>query len=443
MSSGGRELRGFFRAALRAVDPERRVRGAVKRTPEGARIGGCPAGSRIVLLAAGKAAAPMARAARARLGPLLRRGLVVTAPGCELPVPGLPVRLAGHPIPDARSEAAADEARALLQGLEAGESLLVLLSGGASALLGAPVAGLTLEDVVRTTRALYGAGVDIEGLNTVRKHLCAAAGGRLARAAAGAPIHLLALSDVPGDRLDLLASGPFHPDSSTFADALAVIRGAGVESEVGPAVLEALEAGVRGEREETPGPGDPCFARLSARVLAGVGDALAAAEGAAREAGLEVLRLTGELRGEARAVGERLAGLGLAVRRGPAPRLLTAGGETTVTVRGPGTGGRNQELALAAALRLADREGVELLAAGTDGIDGPTPAAGAWVDGTTVPRARALGLHPERALEANDSHPLLAAVDALVVTGPTRTNVRDLVLVRVAPASGDRQREPW
>ncbi len=443
MSRSGPELFELFRVALAAVDPERLVADAVERTPGGARIAGRPAGSRIALFAAGKAAAPMARAARARLGPLLRRGLVVTADGCELPVPGIPVRTAGHPIPDARSQAAAEAAVELAESLAPGESLLALLSGGASALLGAPVPGLDLADVVRTSRALYRAGVDIEALNTVRKHLCAAAGGRLARAARGAPIHLLALSDVPGDRLDLLASGPFHPDPSTCSDALAVIREAGVEAEVGPRVIACLEAGRRGEREETPKPGDPCFARLSARVLAGTGHALAAAEKAAREAGMAPVRLTHELRGEARRVGDRLAALALSIRRGGAPRLLTAGGETTVTVRGPGVGGRNQELALAAALRLAGREGVEVLAAGTDGIDGPTPAAGAQVDGETVPRARALGLRPEEALEANDSHPLLAAAGALVVTGPTRTNVRDVVLVRVAAASGPPPARPW
>lgn len=443
MTARGPDLLDLFRAALRAVDPERLVAGAVERTAAGARIAGRPAGTALVVLAAGKAAAPMARAAAVRLGPLIRRGLVVTAEGGELPVPGLAVRTAGHPIPDARSQAAAEEALRLVGGLGAGESLLVLLSGGASALLGGPVADLTLADLVRTTRALYGAGVDIEALNTVRKHLGAAAGGRLARAAAGLPIHLLALSDVPGDRLDLLASGPFHPDPTTFADAREVIRRAGVEAEVGPRVLAFLEAGMRGEREETPGPGDPCFARLSARVLGGSGHALAAAERVAREAGLEAVRVTGELRGEARVVGERLAALALAVRRGRVPRLLTAAGETTVTVRGAGLGGRSQELALSAALRLAGREGVELLAAGTDGIDGPTPAAGARVDGRTVPRARALGLRPDAALEANDSHPLLAAAGALVVTGPTRTNVRDLVLVRVAAAGADPPGEPW
>ena len=427
------ELEALFRAALRAVDPGEAVRRAL--AGEGSRL--CvagvalPEGARCVVLAAGKAAAAMAAAFEREAGERISRGLVITKEGHGLPLAKLPLREAGPPLPDARSEAAGAEALALVAAAGADETLVVLLSGGASALTSCPAPGLGVEALRETTDLLLRAGAEIGELNCLRKHLTRVAGGRLAAASRAREIVVLAISDVIGDDWATLGSGPCAPDPSRYADALAVLRRHGLVEKVPAAVRVHLEAGAAGLRPESPKPGDPALARVRSALVASNRDALAAAREAGRARGLAVHVLTDRLSGEARDAGRRLAALARALRPGP-PRLLLAGGETTVTVRGRGRGGRAQELALAAATALEGDSRVALLAAGTDGTDGPTPAAGAYADGGTLARGAAAGADASRALAENDAHGFFAREGGCFVTGPTGTNVMDLVLVHVA-----------
>jgi glycerate-2-kinase len=434
------ELEALFQAALAAVDPGELVRGALARSGSELRIAGrpLPDHARLVVLAAGKGAAPMAAALEDAAGDRVAAGLVVTKDGYTLPLRRLPVWEAGHPLPDARSQRAARRALELAAGACSQDVLIVLLSGGASALLGCPLPGITPAELATTTRMLLGAGLDIEETNAVRKHLVELAGGRLAQRAACQRIELLAISDVAGDRLDVLGSGPCSPDPSRFADALAALERHGLGGRLPRAVREHLEAGLRGEREETPKPRDPVFHKVHATLLASNRTALEAAGRAARHRGWRTLVVSAELHGEARLAGRRLAALGRAVA--PSGRVcLLAGGETTVTLRGSGRGGRSQELALAAAFELSGSAGLALLAAGTDGSDGPTDAAGAFVDAGTLVRAAALGLQARAALDDNDAYGFFDAEGGLLRTGPTRTNVGDLVLLlRAAVPAADR-----
>jgi glycerate-2-kinase len=441
VSRDARELlESCFRAALRRVDAGEAVRRAVVRAGSTLTLAGerLPEAAPLRVIAAGKAAAAMARALEERAGERIAGGLVVTKDGHGLPLERLALREAAHPVPDARCEAAARAVLAAARDAEPAAWLVVLLSGGASALLTAPLPGLTQEDLWRTTRALLEAGAPIEELNAVRKHLTLVSGGRLARATRAARVWVLAISDVGGDAPDVIGSGPCAPDPTRYADALEVLASRGLEGRVPAAVWEHLAAGARGEREESPKPGDPAFARVRFSVLASSADALRAACEEARARGAATCVVSPALEGEAREAGRRLAWLA----RGSAPEgptLLAAAGETTVTVRGPGSGGRCQELALAAALALEGTRGIALLAAGTDGSDGPTDAAGAFADGGSVARGRAAGRDAERDLAANDAHGFFAAEGGLLRTGPTRTNARDLVLIHVAPEAARDQ----
>jgi hydroxypyruvate reductase len=388
----------------------------------------------------GKAALGLAGAAEAQLGDRVVEGLAVFPRGYRAAVPPdlaqphrLAVREAGHPAPDAASVEAGREALALAaRSAGDGLPLLVLLSGGGSALLEAPAPGLALEALRDTSRLLLRAGVPIGGVNAVRKHLSALKGGRLAAAAHPAPVLTLALSDVVGDDLATIASGPTVPDPTTFADALRVLDEAEIRGAVPPVVRAHLEAGAAGEWLETPKPGDARLARAVTHLLGTNADALGGARREVERLGYRVEVRACDVTGEARAVGERLA-RELRAASGERVCLLWAG-EPTVTVTGSGRGGRCQEAALAAALAL---DGVDasvlFLAAGTDGVDGPTDAAGAVVSARTAGAARAAGLDPEAALAAHDSHgffraaaPHLPPGEGLVVTGPTHTNVMDV-----------------
>jgi glycerate-2-kinase len=428
------QLEEIFREALSSVDAASVVRLAVERRGSVLRVGGRALASseRVVLLAAGKAAWSMAGAFEQRAGDRLATGLVVTKDGHVGPRLRSACREAAHPVPDARCEAAAREALSLVERARPEDVLCVLLSGGASSLLACPAPGLELEHLAATTRALLAAGADIGELNVVRKHLSDVSGGWLARRAAARRIELLVISDVPGDRLDLIGSGPCTADPSRFADALEVLERRGVLTDLPEAVRRHLEAGARGERAETPKPGDPALARVRAHVLACNRDAVEAARDAAVRRGLATRVVSVPLEGEAREAGRRLVELALRARGGE-PLCLVAGGETVVTVRG-GRGGRNQELALAAALALDGGPQATLLAAGTDGSDGPTDAAGAFADAGTVERGRRAGRDARAALRDNDAHGFFAAEGGLFVTGPTGTNVMDLALLRLEPA---------
>jgi len=435
------QLEQVLNAGLAAVDAGAAVTRAVTRAGDDLVIGGSPLvpDQRVWVLAVGKAAASMAAAFEALAGDRIAGGLAITKDDHGVPLTRIALREAGHPVPDARSESAAREVLELVARAGRADALVVLLSGGASSLLACPVPGLSLADVAATTSALLAAGAGIEELNAVRKHLSAVAGGRLGRRSASERVELLAISDVPGDRFDVIGSGPFSADPSTFADALEVLARRQVLARVPARVVQYLEAGRRGEAEETPKPGDTRLARVRTALLASNATALEAAAAEAARLGLRPVLLPGCLAGEASAAGRRLAALAATLRpaSGDAPPVcLIAGGETVVTLRGGGRGGRNQELALAAARELDGRDGIAILAAGTDGTDGPTDAAGAFADGGSVARARARGVDALAALAENDSHGFFEAEGGLLVTGPTRTNVMDLVLLRV-----DRRRE--
>ena len=387
---------------------------------------------RVALVAAGKAAVAMARAAEQALGERLSHGLAVatTAAG---PLERVRLLVASHPVPDARGIAAAREILALASALGRDDLLIVLLSGGASALLPAPAEGVTLEDKAHATSLLLRAGATIHELNAVRKHLSWLKGGGLARAAAPARVVTLVLSDVVGDDLSTIASGPTAPDTTTFADALAVLDRRGLRTQVPAAVLARLERGARGELPETPKPGDAAFRRVTTRIIGSNASSVDAAARAARRQGLRPLVLTTRLEGEAREAGRLLVSvLRECVERGrpaPLPVCLLAGGETTVSVRGSGQGGRNQELAVAAAEALARFPRPAVVAAlATDGVDGASDAAGGVVDDTTLARAARIGLAPPAAfVAASDTRNFLGPVGDLIVTGATGTNVVDVV----------------
>lgn len=432
----------IWQAALAAADVRPLVHRAL-RIEGGALIAGdgrlpMPAG-RIVVVGCGKASAAMARAVEEILGDRIADGFVVVKDGYAAPTRRVRLAEAGHPVPDSRGEAAAAEILRLVR--EAGEEdlVLVLISGGGSALMPAPAPGVGLEEKRAVTRLLLDAGATIDELNAVRKHLSLIKGGQLARAAAPARVVSLVLSDVVGDRLDVVASGPTAADPTTFADALEVLARRGVRGRTPASVLRRLEAGRRGEVEETPKPGDPLFARVANVVIGNNRIVVDAAADRTRQLGFEPRVLTRTLQGEARDVARDLVAR---ARSLAPPACLVAGGETTVTVRGGGRGGRCQELALAAALALDPGEGIVVLAAGTDGTDGPTDAAGAVVDAGTVARGAAAGRDARQALDDNDAHGFLSASGDLVVTGPTKTNLLDLYLVLQPGCSPERRSDP-
>jgi glycerate 2-kinase len=417
-----------FEAALRAVDPRGLVHAALERRS---------LGDRVSVLAVGKAAIGMAAGAGDALGEQIASGLVVVPREYgNQPLPACFTLVhAGHPIPDEGSLRAAAKIRTFVEQDDCDGTLLVLLSGGASAMMADPVGEVTLEALETTTRQLLACGASIEEINAVRKHLDGLKGGGLARRARASKIVGLVISDVVGDSLDVIASGPLTPDPGTFADAIEVLRRRGLWQSTPTSVRDHLSAGASGRREESAKAGDPAFDRVDCSLIGSNRTAQDAALVAVIEQGFEARRAEEPLLGEARDAGRRLAGLAKEIRasRGTAGRrqCVVAGGETTVRVTGSGRGGRNQEVVLGAALELEGLEGVLVASLGTDGRDGPTDAAGAWADGRTVERARAAGFDIGRALTDNDAYPLLDALGDLIVTGPTGTNVTDLALVLV------------
>ena len=385
-----------------------------------------PSWRHLLVFGCGKASGAMAAAVERTLGRRITEGLVVVKDGYTVPTARVILREAGHPVPDARGQAAAEEIVRRVRSAGADDAVLFLVSGGGSALTPAPVRPITLAEKQETTRLLLGAGATINELNAVRKHLSLFKGGQLARAAAPATLISLILSDVIGDPLDVIASGPTAPDPTTFADALAVLERRGVGYLVPNAVRARLEAGARGEVEETPKPGDPAFERVTNVVIGNNALVVDAAAAEARRLGYRAEVLTRSLQGEAREVALELVARARAL---PPRSCLIAGGETTVTVRGRGRGGRCQEFALAAALQLRRDDRVIVLAAGTDGTDGPTDAAGGIADAETVARGECAGQAARRALDDNDAYTFLSAAGDLIVSGPTNTNLLDLYLL--------------
>lgn len=411
-------LRAMAEAAIAAVAPAECLPPHLPPPPRG----------RTVVIGAGKAAAAMAAVVEAHWqGPL--SGIVVTRYGHGAACRHIEVVEAAHPVPDAAGKQAAARILAAVQGLGEDDLVLCLISGGGSALLALPAPGITLEDKRQINRALLRSGASIGEMNCVRKHLSAIKGGRLAAACAPARVHTLLISDVPGDEPAVVASGPTVADPTRCADALAVLARYAIG--VPPHIWAGLEAGTL----ETPKPGDPCFARSTLRVVATAQQALEAAADVARRAGVTPLILGDSIEGEAREVARMHAGMArqIATRGQPAekPCVLISGGETTVTVRGRGRGGRNAEFLLALTLALDGLPGVHALALDTDGIDGSEDNAGALCRPDSLLRAQARGLNARALLDDNDGYGFFAALDDLIVTGPTRTNVNDLRLLLI------------
>jgi hydroxypyruvate reductase len=435
-------VRAVQEAALAAVEPGAAVRRQVQL--EGSRL--TIAGQtydlaefeRIWVVGCGKAATAMAAALYGIVGDQLSGGVVVTKYGhadSSLDTGPVSVVEAGHPLPDNAGVDGTRRLADLLAGTTERDLVLAVISGGGSALMTLPAEGLALEDVQATTELLLRSGATIVELNTLRKHLSQVKGGGLARLAAPAAVASLVLSDVVGDPLDTIASGPLSPDPTTFADAWRVLERYDLVERTPPAVRQRLQAGLEDRIPETPKAGDSVFERVQNTIVASNRLAAEAAVEMAQARGLHALLLSTFVEGEAREVGRVAAGLARELatydRPVPQPACLVWGGETTVTVRGEGKGGRNQELALAAARALAGLRGVLLVALGTDGTDGPTDAAGAVVTGETISRARELDLDAGKYLQDNNSYVFFDALDDLIRTGPTGTNVNDLLFLYV------------
>jgi glycerate 2-kinase len=417
-------LRGSFAAAVAAADPLRIVPPHLPRPPRG----------RTVVVGAGKAAGAMAKAVEDHWPDEARlEGLVITRYGHGMPTRRIRVVEAGHPVPDERGEAAAREILALAAGLSRDDLLLVLVSGGGSSLLALPAGDIAMDDLKAVTRDLLASGAPIQDMNTVRKHLSVIQGGRLA-AATHAAVLALVISDVTGDEPTHIASGPVAPDPSTFAQAQEILARFGVAP---PASVERhLAQGAAGAIGETPKPGDPAFARVENRVIATAHASLMAAAAHFQAHGVAPMVLGDSVTGEAREVAKVFAAVARQVREHAHPLAppvaIISGGETTVTLRGKGRGGRCSEFLLALAVELAQLRDTWAIAADTDGIDGSEHNAGALLAPDSIARALALGLRPRLMLDANDGYGFFSALGDLVVTGPTRTNVNDYraILVR-------------
>jgi glycerate 2-kinase len=416
-------LRAMFDAAIAAAQPGRCVPPHLPEPPAG----------RLVVIGAGKASAAMARAVEDHWpGPL--SGLVVTRYGYHVPCQRIEIVEAAHPVPDAAGEAAARRLLALVQGLTAADLVLCLISGGGSSLLPLPLPGLTLADKQELNRRLLASGATISEMNCVRRHLSGIKGGRLAAACHPARVLNLVLSDVPGDAAIDIASGPTVADPTTCDDALAILRRYAID--VPSHVRAVLESGAG----ETLKPGDARLPPVETRFVATPQMALEAAAEVARAAGVDAHILGDAIEGEARDVATTLAGIALQVaRRGQpfsAPCVLLSGGETTVTLRGRGRGGRNVEFLLALALALRGEPAIHALAGDTDGVDGQEEIAGALLAPDSLQRAWAAGLRPRERLDDNDAHAFFEALGDAVVTGPTLTNVNDFRAVLIAEAQG-------
>jgi len=427
-------------AALIAADPVEAIRRAVQRDGDLLRVDGrvydLREFRRVLVIGGGKAGGAMAQAVEDLLGDRITAGRVIVKTDHLAPTQLIRLTEAGHPVPD---QAGVDGTRAMVELLRdtvSDDLVICLISGGGSALMTLPVEGVSLDDIRAVTGALLASGAPIQAINAVRKHLSQVNGGQLARLAAPAAVIALILSDVVGSPLDVIASGPTVADPTTFADAQAIVARYGIADDLPAAVREHLAAGAAGRVPDTVKAGDPALARVQNVIVADNARAVEAAQAEAEALGFHTLLLSTYVEGEAREVARVVAALAkeiaVADRPVPRPACLLMGGETTVTLRpGHGRGGRNQELALAAALAIDGWAGVEIASLATDGTDGPTDSAGGLVNGATVARGWALGRSALAALDGQDAYSYLEAVGDLMVTGPTRTNVNDLIAVMV------------
>ncbi len=412
-------LRSMFDAAVAAAMPQQCVPQNLPARPKG----------RTIVVGTGKASAAMAQALeKSWTGPL--EGLIVTRYGHAVPCKQIEIIEAAHPVPDDAGTKGAKRMLAMVKGLSPDDLVIALISGGGSALLSLPAEGVSVEEKRAVNRALLKSGAPISEMNCVRKHLSAIKGGRLAAAAHPARVVSLVISDVPGDDLAAVGSGPTVADPTTFAQARAII--AKYRIDVPASVIRHLERAI----EETPKPGDPRLARAETKLIASPQKSLEAAAAIARKNGITPIILGDSIEGEAREVGFVMAGIALQSRRFgqplPAPCVVISGGETTVTVRGNGAGGRNVEYLLALALKLDGAEKITALAADTDGVDGAREIAGAFISADTLSRARAMGIDPWASLSNNDGHGFFEKLGDQIITGPTLTNVNDFRAVFIA-----------
>lgn len=432
-------LEDIFRAGLKAVDPERAARRYVRC--EGSRlfVGDCSYTldrfKRILLIGAGKGTAPMARALEDILGEWLTSGWIIVKYGHGMPLKRTHIMEAGHPIPDEAGLRATEELLRQIQECTEEDLIICAFSGGGSALLPAPSPPINLDQKQESTRLLLECGATINEINAIRKHLSRSKGGWLAKTAYPATLVSLILSDVIGDPLDVIASGPTVPDESTYSDCIEIIERYDLTNRLPKGVSEYFRQGVAGILPETPKVGDPAFLKVQNLIVGNNRGALLAAKEQAISLGYNTLVLSSQIEGEAREVAQVFAAIGKEIRQAglpiSPPACLLAGGEPTVTIQGRGKGGRNQELALAFAIAIDSWDRIFLLSAGTDGTDGPTDAAGAIVSGLTCRRARQANLNPQAFLLTNDSNTFFEALGDLLKTGPTRTNVMDMICMLI------------
>jgi len=435
----------IYKSAIRAADPFKAVTQKLRVSGSRMTLEGKDYNlrefNRIVVVGAGKAVAPMARAVEEIFGDSIDDGIIIVKYGHTRSLRKIRQIEGAHPLPDLNGILGTEEVINIVKKADASTLVICLLSGGASSLLVSPMDGIALDDKKEVTELLLKAGATIDELNTVRKHISSVKGGRLAELAHPATLITPVLSDVIGDRLAVIASGPTVPDSTTFKDAIGVLRKYGLEDKIPGRVAKILKDGLEGKIEETPKGCEDFFKKARTIIVAGIKEALVAAKEKAESMGFKTEILTSELQGAAREAARDLAARAIeaknTMKAGDKPRCLLFGGETTVTVKGGGLGGRNQELALAVAIEIEGRDGITLLSAGTDGTDGPTNAAGAIVDGGTLSLAKQYGMDAALYLENNDSYHFFKRLDFLsgkrhhLMTGPTGTNVMDLQIIAV------------
>lgn len=436
--------RTIFNEALKAADPYRGIMNAVSIQPPGLTGGDIViAGERypadrypkVAVVGGGKASPRMGEALEKILGDRISRGWINTKDGHAVPLRYCTVHECGHPVPDERGIYGTQRIEAILDDAD-GETLVIcLLSGGGSALMPSPAYGITLDEKQGITSQLLKAGASINELNTVRKHLSSLKGGGMARRAVPAALHVLILSDVIGDRLDVIASGPAVADSSTYSDCIEICRRYGILTSLPECIQNRFHAGAAGKIPETAKPGDTFLGSARNTLIGNNRISVDAARRTAEKMGFNTIVLSTMVEGEASEIGTFYSALALEIIQScnpvPIPACVISGGETTVTVKGDGKGGRNQEMALVVAKRLERIDGFAFLSGGTDGTDGPTDAAGGIVDGETAAKGAFLGLDINEFLENNDSYHYLKVVDGLVVTGPTGTNVMDVQILLV------------
>ncbi|MDI6890761.1 MAG: glycerate kinase [Thermodesulfovibrionales bacterium] len=426
----------IFNASLKAVNPYESAKPYIDRIYS---IYQNDNYNKLFVIGFGKAVCSMAKAAEDSLASLINAGIVITKYGhCYLPFKPEKIEVceAGHPVPDASGLKAAKKIIRLVSDTDERTFIVCLISGGGSALLVSPYEGVSLGEKQKITELLLKAGANINELNTVRKHISRVKGGRLAELAYPAKVISLILSDVIGDRLDVIASGPTSPDKTTYGEALRILEKYGLMDGCPQSILEVLYKGAKGLIPETPKEGNIVFERVENIIIGSNKKALSAAKEKAEGSGFYAEIISSELTGEARDAGKWLAKKAIRTRdalsvKRNARICLISGGETTVTVKGNGVGGRNMELALSFAMEIEGIDGIILLSAGTDGTNGPTDAAGAIIDGYTVKKAKAIGLNPKKYLNNNDSYNFFKKIDGLFITGPTGTNVMDIQIILV------------